>query len=206
MNEVKSSEEKSKKAMGDAARLAEELRQEQEHAMNVEKNRKALEMQVKELQIRLDEAENAALKGGKRIIQKLEERARELESELDAEQRRHAETQKNIRKHERRTKELQFQTEEDKKNYQRMQDLVDKLQQKIKTYKRQIEETEELAGMNLAKYRKLQQELTESEERSEIAEQTLQKLRAKNRSGASAGPSAKVSSSFITFNLLQLSA
>ena len=94
-----------------------------------------------------------------------------------------------------RSKELQFQADEDKKNYQRMQDLVDKLQQKIKTYKRQIEETEEVAGMNLGKYRKLQQELGESEERAEIAEQTLQKLRAKNRSGASAapGPVGKVS-------------
>ncbi|OWA50174.1 Myosin heavy chain, muscle [Hypsibius exemplaris] len=191
LNEVRGAEEKSKKAMGDAARLADELRQEQEHAMNIEKNRKTLELQVKELQVRLDEAEGAAIKGGKRIIQKLEERARELESELDAEQRRHAETTKSIRKHERRTKELQFQSEEDKKNYQRMQDLVDKLQQKIKTYKRQIEETEEVAGMNLGKYRKLQQELGESEERAEIAEQTLQKLRSKNRTGAAAAPAGK---------------
>jgi len=174
--------------MADAARLADELRQEQEHAMNVEKNRKGLETQVKELQVRLDEAEGSAMKGGKRILQKLEERTRELESELDAEQRRHAETTKNIRKHERRVKELQFQGDEDKKNYQRMQDLVDKLQQKIKTYKRQIEEAEEVAGMNLAKYRQLQHQLEESEERAEIADQTLSKLRAKNRSGASAAP------------------
>ncbi|OWA54357.1 Myosin heavy chain, muscle [Hypsibius exemplaris] len=195
LNEVKGAEEKSKKAMADAARLADELRQEQEHAMHIEKNRKTLETQVKELQVRLDEAEGAAIKGGKRIIQKLEERTRELETELDAEQRRHAETTKNIRKHERRTKELQFQGEEDKKNYQRMQDLVDKLQQKIKVYKRQIEETEEVAGMNLGKYRKLQQELGESEERAEIAEQTLQKLRAKNRSGGSVAPSGPVGKS-----------
>ncbi|GAV07913.1 hypothetical protein RvY_17692-2 [Ramazzottius varieornatus] len=192
LNEVRGSEEKSKKAMADAARLADELRQEQEHAMNIEKNRKGLETQVKELQVRLDEAESAAIKGGKRIIQKLEERTRELETELDAEQRRHAETVKNVRKHERRTKELQFQGEEDKKNYQRMQDLVDKLQQKIKTYKRQIEETEEVAGMNLQKFRKLQTELESSEERAEIAEQTLSKLRAKNRSGTE-GPSVPAS-------------
>ena len=38
-----------------------------------------------------------------------------------------------------------------------MQDLVDKLQQKIKTYKRQIEEAEEIAALNLAKFRKAQQ-------------------------------------------------
>jgi hypothetical protein len=36
--------------------------------------RKGLEQQVKDLQIRLDEAEASAVKGGKRIIQKLETR------------------------------------------------------------------------------------------------------------------------------------
>jgi predicted nucleic acid-binding Zn-ribbon protein len=90
--------------------------------------------------VRLDEAESNALKGGKKAIQKLEQRVRELENELDGEQRRHADAQKNLRKSERRIKELSFQGEEDRKNHERMQDLVDKLQQKIKTYKRQIEE------------------------------------------------------------------
>ena len=65
---------------------------------------------------------------------------RELEMELDSEQRRHAETQKNLRKADRRLKELAFQAEEDRKNMERLQDLVDKLQAKIKTYKRQVEE------------------------------------------------------------------
>lgn len=72
LNEARNSEEKAKKAMVDAARLADELRAEQEHAMQQEKMRKAMELQIKELQIRVDEAEAAALKGGKRIIQKLE--------------------------------------------------------------------------------------------------------------------------------------
>merc|ERR1712142_692835 len=40
-----------------------------------------------------------------------------------------------------------------RKNMERMQDLVEKLQAKIKTYKRQVEEAEEIAAMNLAKYR-----------------------------------------------------
>lgn len=126
--------------MVDAARLADELRAEQDHAQTQEKLRKALEQQIKELQVRLDEAEGNALKGGKKAIQKLEQRVRELENELDGEQRRHADAQKNLRKSERRIKELSFQGEEDRKNHERMQDLVDKLQQKIKTYKRQIEE------------------------------------------------------------------
>lgn len=74
LNEAKNSEEKAKKAMVDAARLADELRSEQEHAMQQEKMRKAMEQQLKDLQVRLDEAEAAALKGGKKIIQKLEQK------------------------------------------------------------------------------------------------------------------------------------
>ena len=41
---------------------------------------------------------------------------------------------------------------------------------KIKTYKQQIEEAEEIAALNLAKFRKAQQELEETEERSKLAE------------------------------------
>ena len=81
------------------------------------------------------------MKGGKRAQQKLEQRLRDLEMELDAEQRRHAETTKNARKQERRMKELAFQSDEDRKLHDRLRDASDKLQQKIKAYKRQVEET-----------------------------------------------------------------
>jgi len=43
------------------------------------------------------------------------------------------------------------------------------LQSKIKTYKQQIEEAEEIAALNLAKFRKAQQELEEAEERAKLA-------------------------------------
>ena len=65
---------------------------------------------------------------------------RELEGELDSEQRRHAETMKNMRKADRRLKELAFQSDEDRKNQERLQDLIEKLQGKIKTFKRQVED------------------------------------------------------------------
>lgn len=78
ITELKNSEERVRKASADASRLAEELRVEQEHVSNVEKLRKALEQQVKDLQARLDEAEANALKGGKRIIQKLEQRVEQI--------------------------------------------------------------------------------------------------------------------------------
>ena len=50
-----------------------------------------------------------------------------------------------------------------------MSELANKLQQKIKTYKKQIEEAEEIAALNLAKYRKAQQGLEEAEERAKSA-------------------------------------
>merc|ERR1711894_329007 len=164
------SEEKAKKAMVDAARLADELRAEQDMAQAVEKDRKLYECQVKDMQQRLDEAETNALKGGKKAMNKMETRIRELESELDAENRRFADAQKNLRKSERRIKELTFGSDEDRKNHQRMQSLVDQLQGKIKSYKKQIEEAEEIAALNLAKFRKVQGALGEAEARADLNE------------------------------------
>merc|ERR1712038_2211800 len=58
-----------------------------------EKDRKLYECQVKDMQQRLDEAETNALKGGKKAMNKMETRIRELESELDAENRRMGDAQ-----------------------------------------------------------------------------------------------------------------
>merc|ERR1712241_1303614 len=63
-SEAQLSDEKAKKAMVDAARLADELRAEQDLAAGYERDRKLLECQVKDCQARLDDAEANALKGG----------------------------------------------------------------------------------------------------------------------------------------------
>merc|ERR1712168_432923 len=169
LHQAKNSEEKAKKAMVDAARLADELRAEQEHATTQEKAKRSLESQIAELEQRLAEANEIAAKGGRAAMAKLESRIRELEIELGSSQSKTGETFKGFQKAERRIKELQFQQDEDHKNQDRMSELAGKLQQKIKTYKKQIEEAEEIAALNLAKYRKAQQELEEAEERSKMA-------------------------------------
>merc|ERR1711890_183487 len=110
-------------------------------------------------EMRLAEANEVATKGGRNAMAKLESRIRELEIELGTVQSKTSETYKAFQKAERRIKELQFQTDEDHKNQDRMSELANKLQAKIKTYKKQIEEAEELAALNLAKFRKAQQEL-----------------------------------------------
>ena len=120
-SEARLSEEKAQRAMIDAARLADELRGEQEAAQLLERERRLLEAQVKDSQVRLDEAEANWLKGGRKAVAKMETRIRELESELEAENRRWGYAQKNRRKSERRIKELTYQQEEDRKNHERMQ-------------------------------------------------------------------------------------
>merc|ERR1719444_95705 len=167
-----------KRAMVDAARLADELRAEQDHSSSQEKAKRALETQIAELEMRLSEANEIAAKGGRNAMAKLESRIRELEIELGSVQSRTSESYKAFQKAERRIKELQFQQDEDHKNQDCMSELANKLQMKIRTYKKQIEEAEEIAALNLAKYRKAQQELEEAEDRSKIAETHLSMVRA----------------------------
>ncbi|KAG7260715.1 hypothetical protein CRUP_029471 [Coryphaenoides rupestris] len=146
IQDARNAEEKAKKAITDAAMMAEELKKEQDTSSHLERMKKNLEVTVKDLQHRLDEAESLAMKGGKKQLQKLEAR-----------------------------------TEEDKKNITRLQDLVDKLQLKMKAYKRLSEESEEQANTHLSRYRKVQHELEEAQERADIAESQVNKLRAKSR-------------------------
>ena len=167
--QAKSSEEKSKRAMVDAARLADELRAEQDHSTSQNRAKRALEAQLLELDTRLADAEAEAASKGRSVLGKQEMKIRELEIELGGVQSRTQENCKAYQRSERRIKELHFQQEEDKKNQDKMTDLATKLQTKIKTYKQQIEEAEEIAALNLAKYRKAQQEFEETEERSRLA-------------------------------------
>ena len=112
----------------------------------------------------------------------METRIKELESELDAENRRDAEVQKNLRRSERRIKELTYSQEEDHKNHERMQALVDQLQGKVRGYKKQLEEAEEIAALNLAKYRQVQSDLASSGERADLTEHALARTKARGRS------------------------
>merc|ERR1711997_682020 len=108
LQQAKNSEEKAKKAMVDAARLADELRAEQDHSSSQEKAKRALETQVVELENRLAEANEMAVKGGRNAMAKLEGRIREMEMELGGVQSKTSETYKSYQKSERRIKKLMF--------------------------------------------------------------------------------------------------
>ena len=107
----------------------------------------------------------------------MDTRIRELESEVVTEARRRTESQNNLRKSERRIQEMTYSSGETKKNHERMEALVDQLQSQMMSYRRQLEEAEEIAALNLAKYRKAQQELEEAEVRANLSEQALAKVK-----------------------------
>merc|ERR1712107_54173 len=119
---AKNAEEKSKKAMVDAARLADELRAEQDHASSQASSKQSLNNQLGQLEARLADAENAAARGGKAAMAKLENKVHELEAELAGTQARTGEAAKAYQRAERKCKELAFTAGEDKKNQDRMTD------------------------------------------------------------------------------------
>merc|ERR1711963_809025 len=152
----KNSEEKAKRAMVDAGRLADELRSEQDHTAAQEKATRTTEVCLTEIQKKAEEASFAIARGATQIPAKLDAKVGDLELELNKTIQQTDEVHKTITKGERKVKELLFQQEENKKNQDRITDLVDKLQQKIKSYKKQIEEAEErskICESNITKYR-----------------------------------------------------
>merc|ERR1739838_753841 len=179
--EAKAADERAKKAVSDAGKMAEKVRQGSQHLFAVERVKNTLESQIHELTMKLEEAEEYALKGGRKALAAMQARMKDIQGELDGEQQRHAETLKNYRRNDRQMKELIFQTDEDHKKQTRMQELVEKLQLKLKQYKKMAEEAEEQANVNLAKYRKLTLELEESKERAQMQESALDKIRSKSR-------------------------
>ncbi|CAB1334001.1 unnamed protein product [Coregonus sp. 'balchen'] len=152
---------------------------------HLERMKKNLEATVKDLQHRLAEAENLAMKGGKKQLQKLDSRGLILKNEMDAKQKRGRDAVKgtgvcsldlSVGSD---TWMFSPQTEEDKKNINRLQDLVDKLELKVKAYKSQVEESEEQANQHISKFCKVQHELKDTEEHADIAKSQVNKLRAK---------------------------
>ncbi len=94
----------------------------------------------------------------------------ELELALEAEQKANMETYKEVKKNERRVRELTTELEEEKRNNLKSQEVINHLEAKTKSYRRQVEETEEIAALNLAKYRKAQSSLTDASDRADQAE------------------------------------
>jgi chromosome segregation ATPase len=179
--ELRISDERYQRVQAEIKHTVEILHEEQERVVKIEAIKKSLEIEVKNLSIRLEEVEANAIVGGKRIISKLEARMRDMEVELDEEKRRHAETIKILRKKERTVKEVMIQCEEDQKNIALLQEALDKSNQKIGLYKRQLQEQEGVSTQSVTRVRRFQRELEAAEDRADTAESSLSLIRAKHR-------------------------
>ncbi|ROT74586.1 paramyosin [Penaeus vannamei] len=179
--ELRLCEERLSKVSVELKRTVEILHEEQERYVKIESIKKSLEVEVKNLNIRIENVEANSLANTKRMISKLEARVHDLEIALDEEQRRHQETIKVLRKKERNVKELVLQVEEDHKNIQILQETLDKTYEKINVYKRQLCEQESVSSTNLSRVRRFQRELEAAEERADTAESSLSMIRAKHR-------------------------
>merc|ERR1712193_153257 len=103
--QAKTADEKTKRAMVDSGRLADELASEQSHSMKLQKTKRSLDSRI---------------------------------SDVD-------------------------------KSHARRSLMVTKLQDQIKTLKDQASGAEEIAALNLSKFRKAQQDLEEAERRAKVA-------------------------------------
>lgn len=180
---VKGTEERLRSVMMDADRLSEELRQEQQHSQQLEKAKRGLETSVRELQAKLDYAENDFTKAEKKATAMFEQRIKSLAADLENENRKVQEANKYSLKQERKVRELQLKVDEDKKEMDTMRDLVEKLQNKNRILKKQMDEAEQIATTNLQKYRQTQLAVENAEERALAAENSLLKMRNRIRSG-----------------------
>ncbi|XP_018801617.1 PREDICTED: paramyosin, long form isoform X1 [Bactrocera latifrons] len=179
--ELRISDERYQKVQIELKRTIEIVHEEQERVVKLETIKKSLEVEVKNLSIRLEEVELNAVAGSKRIISKLEARVRDLELELEEEKRRHAETIKILRKKERTVKEVMVQCEEDQKNIILLQEALDKSVAKVNLFKRQLAEQEGMSQQSVTRVRRFQRELEAAEDRAECAETNLNMIRAKHR-------------------------
>jgi len=79
--------------------------------------------------------------------------------------------------------------------------LCEKLQAKLRAYKKQVEDAEEIAALNLAKFKKAQSELEEADQRANLSEQALHKFRAKSLSVSISGDLNTMVKNILSCNL-----
>merc|ERR1719376_1151729 len=187
--ELKLADDRANKAGHDASHFEGLLREEQAKIQRVDSAKKALEQEVRNLTIRMEEIETTAVNSSKRTIQKMEQRIVELESYLEKEKKMHVETTTILHKKDRSVKELLLQSEEDRKNILILQESLDRLNEKIKMYKRQLGEQESMSNSNIMRVKKFQRELEAAESRAEEAESSLNAFRSQQRVFAAAAES-----------------
>merc|ERR1712241_1276813 len=124
--ELKLADERASKAANDAQHFEGLLREEASKVQKIDNVKKALETEVKNLTIRMEEIETTAISSSKRTIMKMEQHIEELEVLLQKEKTMHVETTSTLHKKERSVKELLLQSEEDRKNILILQESLER--------------------------------------------------------------------------------
>merc|ERR1712045_457410 len=187
--ELKLADDRANKAANDAQHFEGLLREESAKVQKIDTVKKALETEVKNLTIRMEEIETTAVSSSKRTIMKMEQRIVELEEFLTKEKSMHVETTTALHKKESSVKALLLQSEEDRKNILILQESLERLNEKIKMYKKQLEEQETISNSNIMRVKKFQRELESAESRAEEAESCLNSFRSQQRVFAAAAES-----------------
>lgn len=139
--EMKQQEDLRNKVHGDLARLNADLKREKENGFKVDKQKRTIEIQLKEMQLTYEESESGFNKGEKMNMQRLEGRIKALEAELENEHRHRQETERNLRKQERSLKDYVVQSEEDKKIHEKLMEDIEDMNKRLRVYKQQLEES-----------------------------------------------------------------
>ena len=105
----------------EVSRLEEEVIKEQERCHVELNHRKITESKLAETKIRAENAEMALAQGGRKLVERLENKIRDIEEELEAEKRRSRDATKFSRQMERNYKDMEYQWQEEKRNYERLE-------------------------------------------------------------------------------------
>merc|ERR1719290_933837 len=167
-------------AQDEIVQLRHEIENEHTLYIKAEKRRKEVEERMRANTVKLQEAEIQSSKQLKQVIKKLEMRATELEMKLEDEKRRTAEANSHARKNEISSNDMKVQYEEDRRTIERLNEQLDAQNELLRKYKFAVEEKEAAVSEAMGRYRKMQRELEDAEERAERAEGTASTLRARS--------------------------
>ena len=119
--QLKLVDEKQVKTTQELKRLEDSLCYERQNTMNEIARRKSAEMKCRELEIRKENANMSSSAGGRKWIEKLELKIRDLEAELEVEKRKGREAVKMERQMERHFKDMEYQYFQEKRNFERVE-------------------------------------------------------------------------------------
>lgn len=165
--------EATKKAFGTVAFLSEDLKKEQDQTQHLLKLRTNRELNLKQLQSAVFEAEKIVETGKTKACLKIEAKCREIEAEIESERRRNTNLQRSERRLKFQMEEVMYANSDDKKNLEKLQILLEKLNKQVKHYMQMAEGFSIDASATSVLVKKMQQDLEETTERAEIAETTV---------------------------------